>query len=331
MGTEVIVAKENDNLYCYLNVCPHRFSPLIDEAINICSKKTLTCKYHGWTFNLDGSVKKIPFNSKLYNKNLKNLSLKRISIDCIGKFIFINFNNSKKKISNQFSKNIINNLKNISDHITDYSLISQNKKFNWKLIIENLRDPLHPLFLHSKTLLKSVNCEIPSVPRWLPVFFLPMKYISFGGPDSKIKKANYENNFTYRWDAKNRYHNYHLFPNFHLACADNGCTFVLENYVPLDEEVTKIEIFYLYTKHNMDKESFIDFKEKLFKTSMEVYIEDFNILENIQKNISESQSMLPGNGKYERLILRFHGVYIRAIGLTKYLIERTKIFFSTNV
>ena len=80
----------------------------------------------------------------------------------------------------------------------------------------------------------------------------------------------------------------------------------------------------------MDKETFIDFKERLFKTSMEVYIEDFNILENIQKNISESLSMLPGNGKYERLILRFHGVYIRTLGLTKYLIERTKIFFSIN-
>lgn len=42
----------------FLNVCRHRGMRLVEEGS--CSRKTLVCPYHGWTYELDGCLRHIP-------------------------------------------------------------------------------------------------------------------------------------------------------------------------------------------------------------------------------------------------------------------------------
>ena len=315
---EIIITKKNNFFKAFLNICPHRFNKILEKDKSFSSKK-FRCSYHGWCFNLDGNLEKIPFNKKLYGLDEKKINLFSINVKVIGNFIFANFSNNQKKVNSQFSKKLIKDIENISKKITDFNFFSIKRKFNWKLIMENLRDPLHPIFLHSKTLLKTVKFSLPGIPKLLPVLFLPTRFASFGGPDTSIVNLDYEKYFTSKWNAGNKYHNYHLFPNLHIACPDNGCTFIVENYVPIDENNTQINIFFLYTKHSMNKEEFKIFKKKLFNDAISVYEEDFSMLENIQTNFKENLNIFPINGKYERLILRFHGIYIRMMGFGRYI------------
>jgi len=47
----------SDETKCVSNVCTHRGMRLALEA---CTKKTLQCRYHGRTFNLDGTFRHMP-------------------------------------------------------------------------------------------------------------------------------------------------------------------------------------------------------------------------------------------------------------------------------
>lgn len=54
---EPVLLVRADRLRAFYNVCKHRGGPL---AVQPGCGKTLTCKYHGWTYRLDGSLRGVP-------------------------------------------------------------------------------------------------------------------------------------------------------------------------------------------------------------------------------------------------------------------------------
>ena len=69
----IIIRDNNNKIHAHYNVCRHRGSQICLE--NEGNKKILTCPYHAWSYNLDGSIKSanvipriefIPFNDSLF-------------------------------------------------------------------------------------------------------------------------------------------------------------------------------------------------------------------------------------------------------------------------
>lgn len=59
-GHPLLVARDkNGSLHGVLNVCRHRGMRLVEERA--CNRPTLTCPYHGWTYELDGRLRHVPF------------------------------------------------------------------------------------------------------------------------------------------------------------------------------------------------------------------------------------------------------------------------------
>ena len=56
----VIVCDENGVLRGFHDVCRHRAGPLTDGEGAACQRKTLQCRYHGWTYGLDGRLLHTP-------------------------------------------------------------------------------------------------------------------------------------------------------------------------------------------------------------------------------------------------------------------------------
>lgn len=54
---EPVILVRGDRLRAFYNVCKHRGGPLATEPD---CRKTLSCKYHGWTYRLDGSLRGVP-------------------------------------------------------------------------------------------------------------------------------------------------------------------------------------------------------------------------------------------------------------------------------
>lgn len=59
-GLPLLVTRDkNGALHGVLNVCRHRGMRLVEERA--CTRPTLTCPYHGWTYELDGRLRHVPF------------------------------------------------------------------------------------------------------------------------------------------------------------------------------------------------------------------------------------------------------------------------------
>ena len=57
-GQPIFVIRDGEGkLRALSNVCRHRMSTLLEGTGN---RKAITCPYHGWTYNLDGSLRGAP-------------------------------------------------------------------------------------------------------------------------------------------------------------------------------------------------------------------------------------------------------------------------------
>lgn len=84
---EIMVVRQPDGaLKGLYNSCRHRGMPLVDASS--CGKTQFTCPYHGWTYNLDGSLQYAlsPDEFPCY----RDYGLRQVCTDTWGGFIFVN-------------------------------------------------------------------------------------------------------------------------------------------------------------------------------------------------------------------------------------------------
>ena len=142
----IIVLRDKENILRALyNVCRHRGGPLELEEHGNC--KMLQCKYHGWTYQLDGSLRGVPKfdRAELFDK--KDYGLLPISVDVWENLLFVN-------LQNNAPLNVL--LNGITQRISPISL--STKKFfkrvvyevncNWKVYVDNYLEGYHVPIVH---------------------------------------------------------------------------------------------------------------------------------------------------------------------------------------
>ncbi len=317
-GHNIFVRKNENGFMAFLNRCPHRFHPIVTDDIGYTN---LVCPYHYWAFRDDGSLRGIPYEKECYQYTERDKScirLRTVALKQEGSLLFINFSKRPRPLSEQFQPYLISEVRALSDCFSQYRKIVFRRKFNWKLIQENLRDGLHPAFLHSKTLLNSIKFAPPAIPKEVPIQLLGIKDMSYGGPDVDLtSEFAFKKYFKHPWVCEARYYNFHLFPSAHIAAPDGGNTFILENFIPVSPNQTDIEIYFVLTKNEFSEDDANKVYDSLIKNALAVYEEDFLALESIQSAVQGPKSY-PINGNYERLITRFHKGCIKITKLSKF-------------
>ena len=82
----VVVRNQTNQLKAFHNVCRHRAGPVATENSN---SKVLRCKYHGWTYTLDGNLKAAPEMSSTPNFDLCQYHLPQALVQEWQGFIFV--------------------------------------------------------------------------------------------------------------------------------------------------------------------------------------------------------------------------------------------------
>lgn len=60
-GEPIVVVRDREGgLRAFHNVCRHRGGPLVMDACGRLRKGVLQCRYHGWTYRLDGTLRGVP-------------------------------------------------------------------------------------------------------------------------------------------------------------------------------------------------------------------------------------------------------------------------------
>ena len=85
----VIVHDREGNINAFYNTCSHRGAPVVTDSSG--RRPTLTCKYHGWSYGLDGELLSIRDAEDFRDLDLSCRGLRSIRCERFGNLIFLNF------------------------------------------------------------------------------------------------------------------------------------------------------------------------------------------------------------------------------------------------
>lgn len=157
----LVVRGRDDALRAFYNVCRHRGSQLIrtlplpdaatPEALQSAQLSgVLTCPYHAWSYNLDGTLRAAPYVRFDADCPKDRFSLVPVHLDTWGGFIFLNF-------ASQAPPPLLEQLAEPVRRLVRYPLAELRRgaqlvyevRANWKIIMENYNEcyhcgPVHP-------------------------------------------------------------------------------------------------------------------------------------------------------------------------------------------
>jgi len=83
----IVVVRDGGELRGFVNVCRHRGHPVTLEDGNA---KVMQCRYHGWTYGLDGGLRGAPRCRLEPDFDASEMSLLPVSVDTWHDFVFVN-------------------------------------------------------------------------------------------------------------------------------------------------------------------------------------------------------------------------------------------------
>lgn len=147
-GYEFIVTRDrSENINAFHNVCRHRAFPVLEGKQG--TSKILACKYHGWSYGLDGKLAKAPKYDELegFDKSQNGLFKIHVRVDDKG-FIWVNLD-GKKEPEIAWEDDFANvdmqerfKQYNFDDYVLDHEYEMEGA-YNWKILADNFNECYH--------------------------------------------------------------------------------------------------------------------------------------------------------------------------------------------
>jgi phenylpropionate dioxygenase-like ring-hydroxylating dioxygenase large terminal subunit len=149
-GQPILVIRDAGGaLRAMSNVCLHRMSTLLEGAGQC---RAIVCPYHGWTYNLDGSLRGAP--AMTLNQSFRKEEYRLPEIRCeewLG-WVMITLNPDAPPVSRQLAE--------VRELIDDFQMDTYVETFrethvwdtNWKILAENFMESYHLPVCHAGTI-----------------------------------------------------------------------------------------------------------------------------------------------------------------------------------
>ncbi len=147
----VIVRDDKRILRGFVNVCRHRGYPVVRKNGRA---GRLTCRYHSWTYSLDGALINSPETSQDEQDAFKCLSLLPVSVTEWRGCVFAHLDPHAEPLSVYFA-NLDDVAEECSFDLSDYHWIKRLDliiQTDWKLFYDNSVECYHCPSMHSRTL-----------------------------------------------------------------------------------------------------------------------------------------------------------------------------------
>lgn len=137
----------------YHNVCRHRGAPLVTADVGRLASNVLSCRYHGWAFDLSGNFKSAPHCEHLASCSKESLSLLRVHLHEYRGLVFVHLGDEPRPFA-EAMRDFVATVDSSGYAFADYvmhSKISREGEFNWKTWIDGYQEcyhcpTIHPLF-----------------------------------------------------------------------------------------------------------------------------------------------------------------------------------------
>jgi phenylpropionate dioxygenase-like ring-hydroxylating dioxygenase large terminal subunit len=299
----VIVRDAQGELRAFLNVCRHRGTRLVAEPSG--RRKAFVCRYHAWSYRLDGSLLHVPVEEAFPSVKCEDTSLVRVPLEVHAGFIWVTpipgATSSMAASLGPFAEDLESF--GLSAHHA-YKKVVNTPKTHWKIVVEAFLEGYHVRSLHQGSISR---------------FFLDTGTIfdSFGsharsaGARKEIRDARAAPRE--RWDIR-QYATvfYYFFPNTilvihpdwvtHLAIYPNGPDRATVTHTMLIPKVPTTD----EERAHWDK-TFDLIEGRVFQQ------EDLSIAESIQSVIHAGANTHFRVGRIEHSIRLFHDAIDRAL------------------
>jgi choline monooxygenase len=258
----VILVRDGADIRAFYNVCKHRGGPLSTEPENC---KMLQCKYHGWTYKLDGSLRGVPkFKyAELFDK--KDFGLTEIPLQEWEGLLFVRLGEASEPLSQQVG-GIAESVSptQIRDFVF-HSRVSYQIACNWKVYADNYLEGYHIPHVHPDlcNLLDMDNYKT-LVNGWQILQDSPLKdkeSIYIGGDETA-------------WY-------YYIYPNMMLNILPGRMQ--VNQILPIDADSCIVHFDYYYTPETLLRNPNMPDEDKAY--SERVQAEDIQICEHVQKGL----------------------------------------------
>jgi phenylpropionate dioxygenase-like ring-hydroxylating dioxygenase large terminal subunit len=313
-GIPVLIQNLGGELRAFRNACAHRGMPI---QVADCGTRKMICLYHGWSYDREGRLGGIP-NAAIYGLSecAKNsVGLHRYALHTVGNFIFINLAPRPRRITDQFSSDLLQLLQNVSPYFApDVSYTSFAADYNWKLNFENVLDWNHAQFVHRQTLAPLLNIESNGVfsaasseKSLLFTAGAPLSDIRFSGDASLEAPIDLKNisrigrshmPYAPRWFSdlldspcdRGAFFACNIFPNVNFGSI-HGEHFYLQQYVPVAPNCIEYHSWVFTTRLKADIPPQPHLLWGIHHAEKRVIDEDMVLLSALQKALSSASSV----------------------------------------
>lgn len=270
-----------------------------DGTRGACKLKGFTCKYHGWTYGLDGKLKGLPLFGDQKEVDKKNLHLWPVRVARWRGFIFAQmlpansdelFGEAADAAFLRDNAAFVARMKDIPlESYTLHSEATHKLACNWKVYVENYMEGYHIPNMHPE-LNKMVDMKTYEV----VVGDGYCEHIS-----EPIAASGTTQSGVWLWYS----------PTMMINCYGRGMS--LERIIPTGPDTCEIKYQYLFDS----KEKWRDVDHSL-KTSLLVTGEDVEICEAVQKSFSSGAYYSPGplSPRHENGVEYFHSIIRKVHG-----------------
>jgi nitrite reductase/ring-hydroxylating ferredoxin subunit len=139
----VVTRCDDDEIRAHFNACLHRGTKLKPSG-TAGFATNIKCPFHGWTWNLDGSLKEIPEKWDFAHTATRKMCLPEARVERLGGFVWVNMDPDAPTLAEYLGPEIM-------DHMAAWKLedrylylhVQKSYPANWKLTMEAFMEAYH--------------------------------------------------------------------------------------------------------------------------------------------------------------------------------------------
>jgi choline monooxygenase len=291
----IVVLRDGETLRGFHNVCLHRAGPVAHG----CGKRnTMQCRYHGWTYKLDGSLLRAPEMEGVAGFTPEQMHLVPVRVQQWGPLVFANVNGKAPPLHDV--------LEDVPQRVAPFHCESMqfvtSKHWdidcNWKVYVDNYLEGYHLPVVHPG-LHKELDYDQYRVEphRYFSIQHAPLRPVHGGNEERRYDPSKTEiGEAVYVW----------LFPNVMLNVYMGQMQ--TNTVVPLSYNKTRVTFDWYAANPPKDLANDAEFT-RLLAFSDEIQEEDLVIVEAVQRNL---RSRVYDRGRYsakrENGVHHFHSL-----------------------
>ena len=146
-GEPIVVVRDKAQLRGFFNVCRHHAAQVV-EGVSGCVR-ALHCPYHGWTYNLDGSLRSAPQFEQARDFDRTRHGLVPVRVDSWGEWAFVCLDEDTEPLD-VFLQEVSEEFLALNTQALGFhECVSYTLDCNWKVFVDNFLDGgYHVPYLH---------------------------------------------------------------------------------------------------------------------------------------------------------------------------------------